>query len=479
MKSTTAALTRRVALTDRSLQGLRAAPKGKRVVLWDAILPGLAVRATDSGARSFFAVRRRAGKSTPSWIRLGSYPETLADGLTLAAAREKARGVLGALIEGRDPTAIAEERRREQVDAAKAAAAEEARARADSFASVAADFVEQLEAGRIRKVRGGGGELRKADEIARSIRREFLGQKPNADGGWDEGEGGGRWAGRPIADISRRDVREAIEAIFERNEKNPANGRRSGGPYAARHSFAAARRLFNWAVRRDLLERSPCEGLRAVDLHGAPTARARVLSDAELKVVWESAVEVGYPFGDLVRILLLTGGRLNELAGASWPEITDNLLTVPAERMKGNCVWTFPIVPAATEILDGVPRFDSGKFIFTTTAGARPISGFSKMKSALDKVIAEKAEIAHWTLHDLRRTVRTGLSSVGVLPVVAELCLAHKQTGISSIYDRHTYDAEKRDALERWSARLMSIVAPAPAPKPRRDNVFQMKWRRA
>jgi integrase len=465
-------LTRKVALTDRSLLAMKPAPAGKRLTIWDARMPGLAVRITDKGKRSFYAVRRRAGVDTPSWVSLGAYPV-----VTLAEARAKAREALGALMEGKDPAVVAEEKRRE-----------EARRRADLFEVVADEFVARLESGNVRKVRGGGGVRRDATEIAAIIRREFL-RQIRADGGWKDGEGA-LWRGRPIAEIARRDVREAIEAIVARGGSGSADGRRrGGGPYAARHAFAAVRRLFGWAVSRDLIEKSPCEGLEAVELHGAPAARDRVLTDNELCLVWRVADTAGYPFGALVKMLLLTGQRRDEIANATWSEIDGTLLTltIPAERMKGNFVQTVPLVPAAIAILETLPRFAGGKYLFSTTTGKRPISGFSKMKARLDAAVLKFARegapepaqvtIAPWTLHDLRRTVRTGLSSVGVLPIIAELTIGHKQTGISAIYDRHRYDVEKRAALTAWETKLMSIVG-EPKPRPAApDDVVPLKVR--
>jgi integrase len=400
--------------------------------------------------------------------------------MTLAEAREAAREVLGALLEGKDPVEVTEARRRE-----------EARRRADTFDVVAQNFVDRLEAGKVQKVRGTGA-LRDASWLAGIIRREFLGQMLKG-GAWVIGEGG-LWRGRAITDITRRDVREAIEAVVLQR-----------GRYAGRHAFAAARRLFGEAVDRDLVEKSPCEGLSAVKLHGAPTQRDRILSDDELRLVWRAAGNAGYPFGTLVQLLLLTGQRRDEIADAGWSEVTgwtngedgkavfgeEPLLTIPAARMKGNFVQTVPLVPAAVEILETVPRFAGGDYILTMTAGRRPIAAFSKAKTRLDAAVLklarenvpepDKVSIAPWTLHDLRRTVRTGLSSVGVLPVIAELAIGHKQVGISAIYDRHRYDAEKRDALTRWEAKLLAIVResePEPTAPAESDNIVRpTSWR--
>jgi integrase len=308
-------------------------------------LTGHAVRVTDTGKVSFYAVARRSGESKPSWIRLGSYPGTQADGLTLKDAREKAKEALSALMEGKDPTLIAEEKRREV-----------ARTKADTFDAVAKDFVKRLESGRDAK------------EMASVIRREW---QVRQSGEWANGNG--QWHGRPIADISRRDIREAIAIIIERAKKCSANGRPGGGPHAARHAFAAVRRLFNWAVSNDILDRSPCEGLNPADLRGAPVARDRWLDDDELRLVWLAAQEAGYPFGALVKMLLLTGQRRDEIAEPKRSEVDGDLLTVRAARAKNGLVQTVPLCPATVEILAGLPEHAGGDYLFSTTAGKRPI----------------------------------------------------------------------------------------------------------
>jgi integrase len=203
-----------------------------------------------------------------------------------------------------------------------------------------------------------------------------------------------------------------------------------------------------------------------------------VLADDELCAVWRAAEATPYPYGQLVRMLILTGQRRDEIAGARWGEIDldAGLLTIGAGRMKAKAGHSVPLTPAAVEMLRGLPRFVRGDFAFSGQAGDRPFSGFSKAKARLDRATGS---IAPYTLHDLRRTVRTRLSELGVAPFVAELVLAHTQQGVAKVYDLHRYDAEKRDALEKWEARLLSIVAPAPEPEPEAasDNVVPMPAR--
>jgi integrase len=425
------AAARKINLTDRSLKALRAPPAGGSGIVWDAMLPGMAVRVGKKGKLSFYAVRRRRGAKQVSWILLGHYPV-----VSLAEARAKAREALAALMEGHHPVAQAEEAER--------------RRRATSFAAVAEDFCSRLDRRQVPKARG-KGPLRDPATLAATIRRELipvLGEKP-------------------IAEVSRLDVIKLIEGILDRGGDRPAPGTRrpSGGPYAARHALAAARRLFAWMVDRELLTESPTERVKAAATHGAPEARTRVLTDEELRRVWAALSEkTPYPYGPLVKMLLLTGQRREEVAGATWSEVdlSRALLTIGAERMKAGAAHVVPLTPAVIEILEALPRFAAGGFVFSGQTGAKPFSGFSKAKKRLD---GETPGIAPYTLHDLRRTVRTRLSGLGVMRTVSELVLAHTQTGLDAVYDLHTYDAEKRAALLKWEARLLAIVAPEPEPE--------------
>jgi integrase len=219
--------------------------------------------------------------------------------------------------------------------------------------------------------------------------------------------------------------------------------------------------MFNWVVDAGLVE--PSADIEAKGLHGAALKRDRVLTDDELRRVWRAAEKLrapeagqaaGDPYGALVCSLILTGQRRDEVSKSRWPEYDkvdpdeadrdDALLTVPGERMKAGITHAVPLVRTVLPILDALPRFEGGDYVFTTTGGKKPISSWSKNKKRPDKTIGE---IAPWTLHDLRRTMRIGMSTAGVLPFIGELVIAHAQSGVHAVYDLHKYDAEKREAL--------------------------------
>ena len=194
-----------------------------------------------------------------------------------------------------------------------------------------------------------------------------------------------------------------------------------------------------------------------------------MLTDGELVLIWratEGSPEITYPDGPYVRLLLLLGQRRSELARATWDEfdLDKGLWTFGGERMKTDNPHVVPLPKTAVEILRALPRFGNG-FVFSASYGARPLNDFGSVKDRLDTRIAALnggQPIAAWTFHDGRRTFRTGLSTLGVAPHVAELCIAHKQRGIAAVYDVHRYERERRHAMERWAAHLLSIVEPPP-----------------
>ena len=215
------------------------------------------------------------------------------------------------------------------------------------------------------------------------------------------------------------------------------------------------------------LTASPAERLRPKDLTGKKTARQRVLDDAELRALWRAAERTPYPYGPVYLMLALTGQRKSEVAEARWREfdIQKKLWTIPAERMKMDAPHIVPLSDDVIAILKILPKFKQGDHLFSTTFGAKPVNGFSKAKARLDKSMHDEmgAEPVHWTIHDIRRTMRTGLSALPIADLVRELVIAHAQQGLHKVYDQHSYLDEKRRALDLWAARLMSILDRRPA----------------
>ena len=167
---------------------------------------------------------------------------------------------------------------------------------------------------------------------------------------------------------------------------------------------------------------------------------------------------LGYPYGPVVRLMILTGQREREVSDMRWSEIDfdKKLWTIPAERMKGKRAHVIPLAPEALALLKTLPRFIGGECVFSATGGAKPVNGFSKTKERLDKL----SGVSGWVLHDLRRTMRTHLSALPIEDRVREHMIAHAQPGLHQVYDRHAYSAEKRRGFELWEVRLRGIVEP-------------------
>jgi integrase len=453
----------KVTLTDRTLKALRPAPAGKRSVIWDALQPHLGVRMTDKADSegkaahiAFVVVRRRPGERNPDTRVLGTYPAT-----TLASAREKAPGILAEIMAGKRQTDIKEERRR--------AAEERRRADAEKRRDTVAVAVEAF----VADERSMG--LRTAHETEAFLRREFLGQTwERKDGAikWSDGKHP-IWRDRPARDITRRDVIARLDEI-----------KRRGGLHAARHSLSAIRKFFNWCAEGERygISVSPCTAVRdkTIGIKNDQLRRNRVLSDDELRDVWNAAESIGYPFGRLVRMLMLTGQRLNDIASAMWGEINIDagLLTVPPQRYKTGTAHLVPLSEPAMDIVRSLPRFTGGDYLFSNTSGKKPISGMAK--SRLDAAIAKArkeggaAPMPPWVLHDLRRTARTRLGNLGVEDFIAERIIGHTLPGLHKVYHQGSHLEAKRAGLDKWAERLLAFVAPQ-VPKP--GNVITMKRR--
>jgi len=436
---------RKVLISDRTLKALKPAEPGKRITVWDAIQPNLCVRVSDKGRVSFTVVRRPTGSRKVVWTVLGRYPA-----MTLAKAREAARDALQALEAGKHPREVKETQRK----------AEEAQRRAsieNTFSALAERFIaEHLP------------NLRSRKAVETLIRRELIPALGDT----------------PIGEINRGDILELVEDIAARGKKAPGHRRmRNGGKHTARHTLLVLHKMFNWALARDKEGKltNPCARVKANDLYGKPKKRDRVLSNNELRWVWQAAEAMKpSPFGVLYQVLMLTGQRLREISEATWTEFDFEAatLTISAERMKSGLAHTVPLTPVVLQLLSEMPQFARSDFVFSTDLGRkradnakvdyRPISGFSKTQARMVQAVATLAApvpVPHWQIHDLRRTARTGMSACGVSPFIAGLVIGHRQEGVQEVYDLHTYDSEKRAALLKWEAKLLSIIAPGPEPE--------------
>ena len=419
-------------LNDRVLRSLKPAEQSKLYDVMDAVVPGFGVRVSETGRKTFILIARFPGNpdklaaSVPNPTRraLGEY-----GALTLEKARARARDWLELIRQGKDPR-----NEEEQIRNAKS------RKGRNTFSVVAEDFINE----RLSNERKGG-------EVERDIRREFI----------------PAWGKRPISEITPYDVRAVVKAVKDR-----------GKLYQAHNLLGYARRLFAWAIDQYVygLESSPCDRLKPRAIVGDRRPRSRVLGDNELRAFWRGARRLPHPYGELLRMLLLTGQRHREVAEARWGEIdlSRKLWSVGEERFKSDALHMVPLTNDVVAVVAGLPRFKKGDHLFSTTFGAKPTVISDKIKQKLDarmlRTLKAQArargedegsvELKPWVIHDLRRTLRTHLSALRVPDHIAEMVIGHGRQGLQRVYDQHRYLDEMREALTLWEARLRSIVEP-------------------
>lgn len=406
--------------TIKYLESLK--PTASRQELPDGGLPGLYLIVQPSGAMSW-AVRYRYG-NRPRKMTIGPYPT-----FGLTHARDAGRAAFRAVAEGRDP-------------GAEKLSSEASRSNADNLVtSVLDDFIKR----HVKK--------KNRDSTAKETER-FI-----------DNELRPKWKHRHIKSITKRDVVELLDGIVDR-----------GAPASANRVLAILRRFFNWAMERDIVETSPVAGVAAP---GAVVTRDRVLSHDEIRLVWLAAETIGWPFGPMVKLLLLTGQRREEVASAEWSEFNfkseQPSWTIPKERAKNNQGHFVPLSAAAVAVLKALPTIDGDKRFILTTTGETPVSGFSRAKAQLDAAMVaaakreamesgddpERATLSPWRIHDLRRTCASGMASLGQPVHVVEAVLNHKSgqiSGVAAVYNRHDYAEEKRRALSAWASFVQDIV---------------------
>lgn len=387
-----------VKLTRTSVAGLRLEPGQSERVVWDSELPGFGVRLRASGKATWVIRPPRSGGRSALFTLGGT------DVIGLVEARAAAREHLAKAALGTNP------------HAAKRQARSEARV---TVGSVIEQFLPKAQA----KLKP-----RSFDEVRRHLTTHA---KPLHT--------------LPMAAVKRADIHERIEQIAA-----------DVGPVAANRVRASLSSLFSWAIGAGVVDANPVVGThKAVD----EAARSRVLTDTELLAVWRACREDD--FGRIVKLLVLTGQRRDEVAEMCWGELDLDgaMWIIPAERTKNGRQQDVPLSAAAVQILESTSRTKGRPFVFGRGDGGA-FSGYSKAKKALD---ARAGLATPWRLHDLRRTVSTGMNTIGVLPHVVEAVLNHvsgSRAGVAGVYNHATYNREKRDALDRWSAHVLALGKP-------------------
>lgn len=230
-------------------------------------------------------------------------------------------------------------------------------------------------------------------------------------------------------------------------------------PSEALHTFSYARIFFRWCVPR-YMPHSPTEGLKPPSRY---IPRKRVLADNEIKAVWCAAEQIGYPFGDMLRLLILTGQRWGEIASLRWSFINQRNKTITLPETKNGTEHTFPFGSLSAAIFASVPKRDGIDLLFPGRDDEEPWNGSGKAKWLLKN----SCKIDDWMILDLRRTFATKLAELGTPPHIIERLLNHKLgslqtagviTAVAAVYNRHLYIDEMRAAVMEWEKRLREII---------------------
>lgn len=402
-------------LTDLVIRKL--APKNERYEVSDG--KGLAIRVMPTGAKSW--VFRYNFEGVPRRMTLGSYP-----GVSLARAREKHGAAMIDIQLGIDPG--------EQLQLAKAK-----RKAAPTFKDLLDEYWEL--------------ELSKtptAKERKRLVKKDAIGP----------------WGKRKVTDITRRDAVLLLDNVRKR------------APITANRLQGVLVRMFNFASDRGIIKNSPLIGME----RPKEKPRSRVLSNDEIRKLW-AALDLENKDIDIYRVtklalklILLTGQRPGEIAGMRWSEIDDKnqTWTIPANKMKNSESQRVPLCPMALDIIEASKAY-SGKADYVFRSSHKPDKPISRqaLAKAINRHWSEMDIKEAFTPYDLRRTLRTRLAEIGIDDIIAEKVLGHKLPGMMAVYNKHGYEAEKRNALLRWEQRLKAIIGKQ---KPS-NNVIQFEGR--
>jgi integrase len=408
-----------VKLTTASIRTIAPIPPKTDIIEFDDAVPGFGVRARAGGSK-VYVVQYAIGEKTRR-MSLGKVELQGVD-----KARDKAKDILAAVRLGKDP---AGEKQRDRTTAT------------DTFKAVAERFLS------FQKTHGGpngrGLRPRSYDDIERHLMVH-----------------GKSLHGLLLSKVGRQDVASVISAV-----------RSKGAAVTANRVRATTSSFFSWAISEGLVDHNPVTGT----LRTEEKSRERVLSYDDLRIIWNNLE--GDHFGDIIKLLALTGQRAAEISGLRWSELTDDAIVLPPDRTKNGREHTVPLSEVARAIIVAQPdrQGSDGQLrdlIFGYGDG--PFSGWTGARKLLNARI-EKATghaLPHWQPHDLRRSFATHASKLGIQPHVIEAILNHVsgfRAGVAGIYNRNPYDAEKRTALALWADHLLAIV------ENRESNVTTLK----
>ncbi|MBF0460381.1 MAG: tyrosine-type recombinase/integrase [Magnetococcales bacterium] len=396
--------------TDRYIQTLK--PKEQRYEVLEGL--GFSIRVTPTGTRTFFMVYQFEGRNRR--LTLGGYPE-----MKLAEARQKHADARQLLAQGIDPGAVAQTAKAEE------------RA-TPTVAALVDEYIEKWAKPRKRTWA----------EDHRMLHKDVV----------------PLWGTRKVTTITRRDVLTLLSGIVDR-----------GAGIVANRTLEVVRRMFNYAIEQSILEVSPCNQVRAP---AQEQRRDRVLTEDEIRVFWHGLDQAGMSEGSrlALRFLLVTAQRKSEVVEAPWSEfdLAGGWWVIPAERAKNKMAHRVPLSAGAKALLTRAKELSGeSPYLFPSPRNINAPVGGTSVDHALHRALATLG-LVDVIPHDLRRTAASLMTGMGISRLVVSKLLNHVEQGITAVYDRHSYDREKRQALEAWDRQLTAILTGTV-----NDNVVQLR----
>lgn len=393
--------------TDRSIQSLK--PQGKRYIAWEDNGKGLGLRISPKGKKTFIYMYRFGGVAR--MMTLGDYPK-----MSLSAANMAHSQAANDLKHGKDPGAA-------QVNLRKA------EREAETIKELVDEYIEKWAKPRKRTWR--------KDHLI--LEKDILPE----------------WKRRKAKDISRRDVVLLLDKILKRE-----------APIQANRTLAVIRKMFNFAISRDIAVSNPCAGVASPS---PENQRDRVLSEAEIKTFWHNLdkSDMHPNTRNAYKLMLLTGQRIGEVVSSRWEEmdLDNGWWVIPAEKSKNKLQHRVPLSPQALDVIEEIQQYSPSRkkkpedrgYLFPSPREGKHID-VTAMAHAL-KRNKRILKIAEFKPHDIRRTAASHMTGMGISRLVVSKILNHVESHITAVYDRHSYDAEKQHALNAWGQRLYAVVS--------------------
>ena len=379
--------------TDKAIHNLK--PKDSRYLVREKGRPGFGIRVFPSGVKSWVFVYTINGRQR--WMTLGAYPD-----MSLADAHAAHAQDRQSFKSGKDPGAI----KRVERDGIR---------QAPTVADLIEEYIEKWARPRKKSWR----------EDQRMLYKEVLPE----------------WGHRKARAITRRDVRLLLESISDR-----------GAGIQSYRVFACVRKMFAFAIEREILDYSPCTHVKPVTKENR---RDRVLTEDEIRTFWHGleTASMSPALKRALKLILITSQRPGEVLGIKWSEIDGEWWTIPADRSKNNLAHRVYLTVMARELLEQ----SEGEHAFPSPTKTEDPIEVNALGHALRRNIG-KWDVEYFTSHDLRRTAASYMTAAGISRLVVQKILNHAEPGVTAVYDRHSYDTEKRKALMAWSKKLDTIV---------------------